>query len=341
MNSEAESSSSAVVSLSSVAHPRQPARPTSAHPAAELFPMMSNTDLGPLVEDIDKHGLREPILVHQGLVLDGRNRLRACEIAGVEPRFIEWDGVGSPLAIVLSRNLHRRHLSEGQRAIVAARAKGMFEDEAAERERAHQFKRAGDRDAENQSAVDPPSPQPSPEGRGSGGRATATANLHEPGRTASGQAAELLNVSERSVFSASRVLKSADEQVVAAVEAGDVAVSDAAAITNLPKQEQRQALEAKRDGRARTLRQAAEEMSADQPITAPKIEAHAGAVSRKRLRAEGKRFARDLDKLLRRLDAFTAVCGGPNDHTHHMRNCLTTLLRTLHECLHHFLQTRN
>ena len=102
---------------------------------------MKGPEFGSLVEDIDEHGLREPILVYQGLVLDGRNRLRACEIAGVEPRFVEWDGVGSPLALVLSRNLHRRHLNEGQRAIIAARAKGMFEDEAADRERAHQFGR--------------------------------------------------------------------------------------------------------------------------------------------------------------------------------------------------------
>lgn len=119
--------------------PGEPARTLGVHPAAELFPLMKGTDFGLLVEDIDANGLREPVLLYQGLILDGRNRLRACEIAGVEPRFVESDGVGSPLALVLSRNLHRRHLNEGQRAIIAARAKGMFEEEAAERERAHQF----------------------------------------------------------------------------------------------------------------------------------------------------------------------------------------------------------
>ena len=274
--SSATTGSNAIVVI-----PGEPARTLGVHPAAELFPLMKGTDFGLLVEDIDANGLREPILVYRGLILDGRNRLRACEIAGVEPRFVEWDGVGSPLALVLSRNLHRRHLNEGQRAIIAARAKGMFEDEAAERERAHQFGRGTQARAgmDGESEFGPPSPQPSPEGRGSvqppsprpspEGRGStddekrreiaAIANLHEPGRTVNQQAAELLSVSPRSVATASRVLKSADEQVIAAVESGDVAVSDAASVADRPKDQQRQALEAKRAGRARTLRQAAEE----------------------------------------------------------------------------------
>jgi hypothetical protein len=41
-------------------------------------------------DDIRQNGLVEPVALLDGLVLDGRNRLRACEIAGVEPRFVEW-----------------------------------------------------------------------------------------------------------------------------------------------------------------------------------------------------------------------------------------------------------
>jgi hypothetical protein len=100
--------------------------PLGVHPAATLFPMMHGPELGLLIEDIEAHGLREPVVLYDGQVLDGRNRLRACELAGIEPRFEEWDGVGSPLAFVLSRNLHRRHLNESQRSIIGARAKGMF-----------------------------------------------------------------------------------------------------------------------------------------------------------------------------------------------------------------------
>src|SRR5262245_55299485 len=58
------------------------------HPAADLFPMMSPDELRALAEDIKKNGLRYPIvfcLADDGkgrLLLDGRNRLDAMELAG-------------------------------------------------------------------------------------------------------------------------------------------------------------------------------------------------------------------------------------------------------------------
>ena len=320
-------SSPADVSMPIVMAPGEPARALGVHPAAELFPLMKGPELGLLVEDIDEHGLREPIVMYQGLVLDGRNRLRACEIAGVEPRFVEWEGVGSPLAFVLSRNLHRRHLNEGQRAIIAARAKGMFEDEAAERKRASQFGSEQRSPAVGGAADEKPREN------------TVTANLQSPARTAGADAAALLNVSERSVATASRVLKSADEQVIAAVESGDVAVSDAAAVANRPKEEQRRALEATRQGRARTLRQAAELDGGGNSEAAEAGEKDGAWSARRRVQSEAKGFARELDKLLLRLDALTAACGGGNQHTDRMRDCLRRLIDHFRDFVGHFLPT--
>jgi hypothetical protein len=92
------------------------------HPAAELFPLMTGADFDALVADIREHGQREAIVVHDGLILDGRNRYRACQTLGIEPVVVQWDRSGAPPeAYAVSMNLHRRHLNESQRAMIAAR----------------------------------------------------------------------------------------------------------------------------------------------------------------------------------------------------------------------------
>ena len=89
------------------------------HPLCTLFPRLDADAFAALVEDIRANGLREPITLHDGMILDGGNRYRACLEAGVEPTFQNFAG-GNVASYVLSANLHRRHLTAGQRASIVS-----------------------------------------------------------------------------------------------------------------------------------------------------------------------------------------------------------------------------
>lgn len=96
------------------------------HPAAEIFPMASAQDRAALRASLEESGYRAgepPVLLHRdGRIIDGRNRAAVCVELGIEyPTEVYEGDEESILALVLSRNLARRHLSDGQRAMVAAK----------------------------------------------------------------------------------------------------------------------------------------------------------------------------------------------------------------------------
>jgi len=89
------------------------------HPLCTLFPRITGAEFDALVADIKANGLREPIIIHDGMILDGGNRYRACIEAGVEPSVMKFGG-GNLVSYVLSANLHRRHLLPGQHAAIVS-----------------------------------------------------------------------------------------------------------------------------------------------------------------------------------------------------------------------------
>jgi len=89
------------------------------HPAADIFPEMTQEEFEKLKEDMADNGLLEDIMLCNGQILDGRHRYRACLEISLEPRFRQYDG-DDPAGYVISLNLHRRHLNTSQRAVVAA-----------------------------------------------------------------------------------------------------------------------------------------------------------------------------------------------------------------------------
>ena len=159
------------------------------HPAATLFPMMDADSFQRLKADIKENGQEKCITFFDGQLLDGRNRMKACEELGIEPSIEEiedsGDGKFDPFRWVLSVNLHRRHLTESQRAMVAAKLANL---------------KCG---------------RPSRE----------TAQICA---VSVDDAAGMLNVGKRSVTNAKQVLESGSKEMIEAVEQGDLAVSFAA-----------------------------------------------------------------------------------------------------------------
>jgi hypothetical protein len=102
-----------------------------AHPAADLYPLMEGVEFDQFVEDIRQNGQCDPVVIHDGAILDGRNRVRACQQLGLEPIVVEWNEDGTPEAFVTSRNLHRRHLTISQRGLIAAKIANMKSGDSA------------------------------------------------------------------------------------------------------------------------------------------------------------------------------------------------------------------
>ena len=169
----------------------------SFHPVSELFPALPENEFEALVADIAQNGLREPIHVVGRAIIDGRHRYRACLAAGIEPQFVQLAENADLNSFVVSLNLRRRHLSESQRAMVAARLANL------------------------------------PKGT------NQHAQICAPTQEA---AADLLNVSRRTVQHARTVIDHGSQELASAVDSCVVAVSTAADLAQLPADTQREVL---------------------------------------------------------------------------------------------------
>jgi ParB-like chromosome segregation protein Spo0J len=186
------------------------------HAYANLFPMLSDEKLSELAEDIEKNGQREPILLLDGKVLDGRNRMAACKLKGIEPITKIVTDIEDPVAYVLSLNLHRRHLTPSQASMCAARARELYEQQAKERQQARKGNQAG------------ASPENLPELKPS------------DARDAAGKA---FGVSGKSVDYAKKVIDKGIPELAKAVDEGRMAVSTAASLAEMPVTKQQELIE--------------------------------------------------------------------------------------------------
>lgn len=170
-----------------------------SHPLADLFPMMGADEFKELADDIEHNGLFDKIWLFEDKILDGRNREKACHEREVDPKYEEYRGK-DPVGFVIAKNLHRRHLSESQRALVAAKLVTA---------------KKGGQPAAGESANSPIQP------------------------TTTKQAAKRLNVSESSVKAAAKVKTKGAAELVKEVEKGTVTVAAAAKVAELPEADQK------------------------------------------------------------------------------------------------------
>lgn len=172
-----------------------------AHPLADLVDFGAGIDMAKLVAHMREHGYdhNEPVVIWEGMILDGRHRHAAAIEAEVVPSFKLFEGKNA-FAFVVKKIL-RQHLNDTQRAILAAKWA--------------QMPRGGDRGNQH-----------------TGGKPAAA------GLPTQSQAAAALNVSEDAVGRAKKVEAKATPLLQQAVKDGVVSLSKAAEVCEQPAAEQ-------------------------------------------------------------------------------------------------------
>lgn len=179
------------------------------HEAADIFPAMSDEEFEAFKKDIAENGLQTPIVtLPDGNIIDGRHRWRACMETHTDPRYQVHNG--NPWVYVISANLHRRHLSSSQRAMVAARI-----------------------------AVRTP---------GNRSKMLETVFTESNLPPTQGQATEMLGVGHTSITKARRVMRTGIPELAAVVDDGSVRVETAARVAGMDEDTQREFVKRVKDG---------------------------------------------------------------------------------------------
>ena len=158
------------------------------HQLSAAFPDMCDEDFQDLLESIKNHGQREPITTYENKILDGWHRFKACLQLDINPSFHEYDGQ-DPVSYVIDLNLHRRHLSPGQKAIAVVTCNAWLQEGR---------------------------PKTPPRG-----------GVVTPANKSSEQMAKEAGVGTRTVERAKKVAQSGDKDVIEAVKKGAMSLSEA------------------------------------------------------------------------------------------------------------------
>ena len=173
------------------------------HPACVCWPPMSEAEIAELSADIARNGQLFPAILHEGQILDGRNRGLACDRAGIELRTEIYQG-DDPVGFVISANLHRRHLPKVELAFIG--------------ETLATLKRGGDRGNQY-----------------TGGKALSSALPLSKTRE---QVAKELGIDPRRIDDASSVRKNCEPHIVEMARTGKIGIQAVAAYGRATPREQ-------------------------------------------------------------------------------------------------------
>lgn len=230
--------------------------PLKPHPIANLFPMMSEAERAELGADMKANGQAETVKLFQGMLLDGRNRYAECVRLGLPVRTEIFSGsMREALDWVISKNLHRRHLTESQRAIVAAQI-GKLKLGDNQHTRAASSGPTLFGPAQNPASAKPAqicagedggvladTSGVAPEGETSAGPDVRPAEAPAAPPPSQGERAEMAKVSRRLVQHADDVVAKGTPELVEKVKQGEIRVSAAAEIAERPIEEQKAILD--------------------------------------------------------------------------------------------------
>lgn len=214
------------------------------HPLSAHYPLLSGESKEEMRRSLAAIGCQNPAIEFEDKILDGRNRYIICEELGIPCPVIGYEG-DEPELFVEAQNGHRRHLTDSERllaAVALVKARDERLAKAVSQKHAPNTGNSTDSTAQNL--------------RGRHARANQTGERLLSSESVE-RVAEEVGVSERTVQMAAKVLDSCAVGVQEAVKAGEVSVSDAAAVADLPKTDQVVALKTVRAGEAKTLAVAA------------------------------------------------------------------------------------
>jgi ParB-like chromosome segregation protein Spo0J len=123
------------------------------HQTASLFPLLESDAYQDLKKSIEQHGQQEPIVLKDGVLIDGRNRLKVLLDLGRQPVVREYDSSLAVEEYILVQNLWRRHLSDDQRTMIVTQVMLRKETEAAAARKQEARKRGGEGGRGNKKTV--------------------------------------------------------------------------------------------------------------------------------------------------------------------------------------------